>query len=97
MNVNDLKKGRPSTMFTVEFESDASVVTTIDQSQTHEDIEMVYANNGVVYIRQWDELDGSYQLVYMSHQQWQDLLAGYKSPEGAYSLTNKRKVGKGDE
>jgi len=36
-------------------------------------------------------LDGSYQLVYMSHQQWQDLLAGYKSPEGAYSLTNKRK------
>jgi hypothetical protein len=33
----------------------------------------------------------------MSHQQWQDLLAGYKSPEGAYSLTNKRKVGKGDE
>ena len=46
-------------MYTVEFESDASVVVSIDQSQMHEDIEMVYADNGVVYMRQYDELTSS--------------------------------------
>ena len=76
-------------MYTVEFESDASVVVSIDQSQMHEDIEMVYADNGVVYMRQYDELTSEYQLIYMSHQQWADLMAGYRSPEATAWNTHK--------
>jgi len=83
-------------MFTVEFESDASVVVTIDQSQMHEDVEMVYSDNGTVYIRQYEELTDSHEMIYMSHQQWQDLLAGYQSSEGAYYLKEKKKGVKGD-
>jgi len=78
-------------VYTVEFESDASVVVTIDHTEMHEDIEMVYAENGTVYIRQYDELMDEYQLLYMSHQQWQDLIAGYRSPEGSFYLTQKKK------
>ncbi len=83
-------------MYTVEFESDASVVVTIDHTEMHEDIEMVYAENGTVYIRQYDELMDEYQLLYMSHQQWQDLIAGYRSPEGSFYLTQKKKGDRGD-
>ena len=83
-------------MYTVEFESDASVVVTIAHTEMHEDIEMVYAENGTVYIRQYDELMDEYQLLYMSHQQWQDLIAGYRSPEGSFYLTQKKKGDRGD-
>ena len=94
MNVNGQEKERQLTMYTVEFESDASVVVTMDQSQVNEDVEMVYSNNGMVYIRQFEEATDSYQLIYMSHQQWQDLMAGYQAPEGAYYLTEKKKGSK---
>tara|TARA_B100000780_G_scaffold54237_1_gene33863 strand:+ start:66 stop:329 length:264 start_codon:yes stop_codon:yes gene_type:complete len=83
-------------MYTVEFESDASVVTTLDQSELHEDVEMIYTDGGVVYIRQYEPITESYNLIYMSHQQWYDLLAGYRSPEGSYYLTNKKKGDKAD-
>ena len=96
MNVNGQEKERQLTMYTVEFESDAAVVVTMDQSQVNEDVEMVYSNNGMVYIRQYEEATDLYQLIYMSHQQWQDLMAGYQSPGGAYYLTEKKKGVKGD-
>jgi len=81
-------------VYTVEFESDASVVVTIDHAKVYEDVEMVYAENGTVYIRQYDELMDEYQLIFMSHQQWQDLISGYRSPEGSFYLTEKRKGNK---
>jgi len=91
MNATDLNKGRQSIVYTVEFDTDASVITTIDQTQNHEDVEMIFADNGTVYIRQYEEVLEDYQVLYMSHQQWLDLVAGYKSPEGLFYLTEKRK------
>lgn len=91
MNATDLNKGRQSIVYTVEFDTDASVITTIDQSQNHEDVEMIFADNGTVYMRQYEEVLGDYQVLYMSHQQWLDLVAGYRSPEGSFYLTEKRK------
>jgi len=96
MNVNGQEKERQLTMYTVEFESDAAVVVTMDQSQVNEDVEMVYSNNGMVYLRQYEEATDLYQLIYMSQQQWQDLMAGYQSPEGAYYLTEKKKGSRED-
>ena len=73
-------------MFTVEFEHDASIVTTLDQQDAFEDVEMVLADDGTVYIRQFDEQLEEYQMIYMSAQQWLDLITAYQSPEGAYVL-----------
>lgn len=73
-------------MFTVEFESDASIVTTLDQQDAFEDVEMVLADDGTIYIRQFDEQLEEYQMIYMSAQQWLDLITAYQSPEGAYVL-----------
>jgi|TARA_R110000822_G_scaffold117822_3_gene250327 hypothetical protein len=77
-------------MYTVEFESDASIIITLDQKETHEDVEVVMADDGQVYLRQYEEEMDSYQMIIMSHQQWLDIMAAYKSTEGAYYLEMKR-------
>jgi hypothetical protein len=73
-------------MFTVEFEADASIITTLDQQDAFEDVEMVLADDGTIYIRQFDEQLEEFQMIYMSAQQWLDLITAYQSPEGAYVL-----------
>lgn len=73
-------------MYTVEFESDASIVTTLDDTDSYNDVEMIFADDGSIYIRQFDEDLEEYQMLYMSHQQWLDLMSSYQSPEGAYRL-----------
>ena len=73
-------------MFTVEFESDAAIITTLDQSDMHEDVEVIFGDDGDVYIRQFEPEMESYQMVILSAQQWLDIMAAYKSSEGAYYL-----------
>ena len=73
-------------MYTVEFESDASIITTLDQNDEYEDVEVVFGDDGDVYIRQFEPEMESYQMVILSAQQWLDIMAAYKSSEGAYYL-----------
>lgn len=73
-------------MYTVEFESDASVVTTLDDNSKFEDVELVIAEDGTVYLRQFDEAMQEHQIIYMSYQQMMDLMASLQSPEGAFRL-----------
>lgn len=73
-------------MYTVEFEGDASIVTTLDDNDSYNDVEMIFADDGSIYIRQFDEDLEEYQMLFMSYQQWLDLMAAYHSPEGAYRL-----------
>ena len=61
-------------MFTVEFESDASVIKTLDDSGEMADVEMIIADDDVVFIRQWDEDLQKYEMVVMRYQQLLDLL-----------------------
>ena len=74
-------------MYTVEFESDASIITTLDQHDMHEDVEVVIADDGVVYMRQYDEQFDRHDILYMSHQQFMDIISAYNSAEGAYYVT----------
>ena len=71
-------------MYTVEFESDAAVITTLDQNDMYEDVEVILGDGGDVYIRQYEPDMNAYQLILMSAQQWIDLMAAYKSSEGSY-------------
>jgi len=73
-------------MYTVEFESDASVITSMDELDKHEDVEMVIADDGTVYLRQFEyELD-SHQLVVMSYQQLMDLVTSLQQTEGLFKI-----------
>ena len=71
-------------MYTVEFESDASVITTLDQNDMYEDVEVILGDAGDLYIRHYEPDMDSYQLILMSAQQWIDLMAAYKSSEGSF-------------
>jgi hypothetical protein len=73
-------------MYTVEFESDASVITTLDQNDMYEDVEVILGDDGVVFMRQYEPEMDSYQMLIMSSQQFLDIMAAYKSKEGAYYL-----------
>lgn len=73
-------------MFSVEFEPDASVIVSLDENDDFEDVEMVLADEGVVYLRQYENGLDEYQLIVISYQQFVDLYASMKSTEGFYKV-----------
>jgi hypothetical protein len=77
-------------MFTVEFESDSTVVTTLDQSDKYEDVEVIFGDDGSVYIRQFEDNLNEYQIIYLSYQQLLDIFAAMSSTEGMYRLEIRR-------
>jgi|TARA_B100000497_G_scaffold121750_1_gene151929 hypothetical protein len=79
-------------MYTVEYEPDASVITSLDQQDMFEDVELIIGtDDNVVFIRQYDDKLAEHQVIYMSIQQWMDLMAAWNSPEGAFYLESKKK------
>ena len=77
-------------MYTVEFESDAAVITTLDQYNMYEDVEVILGDDGDVFIRQFEPDMNAHQVVTMSHQQLLDIIAAYNSKEGAFYITFER-------
>jgi hypothetical protein len=70
-------------VFTVEFESDATVITTLDQAGELNDVEVILDEDSI-FFRQWSDDMGSYDLVEMSEQQLRDIIAALSKSEGAY-------------
>jgi hypothetical protein len=73
-------------MYTVEFEEDASVIISLDEDDKFDDVELVIGDDGTVFIRQFEEEMGEYQLVTMSYQQLLDLYTAFKSSEGLHQI-----------
>ena len=73
-------------MFTVEFEHDASIIRTLDESGTFEDIEIIIGDEGVVYMRQYDESEKNYQMLMLTWQQLIDIAAAIRTPEGMHKI-----------
>jgi hypothetical protein len=71
-------------MFTVEFEYDASVITSLDETDTCEDIQLVLGNDGIVFLRQFEEGLDEHQLITITYAQLLDLFVALQSTEGAY-------------
>jgi len=42
-------------------------------------------------MRQYDEKMDDYQMLFMSLQQFTDIIASYRSPEGMYKIMNRKK------
>jgi hypothetical protein len=76
-------------MFTVEFESDASVITSLDETDRCEDVQMILTDESIVYLRQFEEGIEEHQLITITYQQLLDLYASLKSKEGAYYVKHK--------
>lgn len=76
-------------MFTVEFEPDASVIRSLDESGELEDVEMIIDDSGTVYIRQWDNDLEKYEMVILRYQQLLDLVMSLQQTEGLFIATLK--------
>ena len=70
-------------MFTVEHDTDFTIVTTLDQTASFPDVEVILDADDI-HIRQFNEDMDAYDLIILSHQQFNDILSAMKSPEGAY-------------
>jgi hypothetical protein len=79
-------------MYTVEFESDAAVVTSLDESNLCEDVQMILTENSIVYIRQFEEGLEEHQLITLTYQQLLDLYASLRSHEGSFRIIKKDRV-----
>jgi len=71
-------------MFTVEFEHDASVVRVLDETDQLDDIEMILDDDGIVFMRQWDDSLDKYEMIVMTHQQLLDIVMSLQQTEGIF-------------
>jgi len=73
-------------MFTVEQEPSHVEIITLDETNRFEDVEVTLDEDNVVWIRQYCEELGSFQLIYMSYQQLLDIKAALDCTHGAYII-----------
>lgn len=71
-------------MFTVEFEEDAAIITTLDENDAFDDVQVVIGDDETVYMRQFSEELEEHQLLYMSYQQFLDIVAALNKTKGMY-------------
>lgn len=72
-------------MFTVETESNQTVVTILDTTGQMEDIEVIFDDDGV-WMRQFDNSRNEYELLFLMHNQWRSLIASLDCTEGTYQI-----------
>jgi len=77
-------------MFTVEFEKDSSIIVSMDEKDKYEDVEMILADDGTVFIRQFEDGMEEYQLICMSYQQLLDLVTSLQKTEGLFQIAIKK-------
>jgi hypothetical protein len=70
-------------MFTVEFLQDRTVVTSLDEADTCEDVQLVITDECVLLL-QYEELMGGEQTILISYQQLLDLFNSLNQTEGSY-------------
>jgi len=70
-------------MFTIEHEFDHTVITVLDDTGDHEDLEVQFDEH-TVFLRQWDEVLGLFHVIEVSLTQFEELIAALNKPEGAY-------------
>tara|TARA_B110000495_G_C22982806_1_gene577931 strand:+ start:713 stop:931 length:219 start_codon:yes stop_codon:yes gene_type:complete len=69
-------------MYTVEHDNDYSSIHVLDADGNADDVELIFDENNV-YIRQYDE-DNHFNIVLITPKMFEEIIAAYHSPEGAY-------------
>lgn len=73
-------------MFTVEFESDAAVITAMCEKDEHEDVQVIIGDDDTVFIRQFQEYKNEFDIIVMNYQQLLDIVASIESKEGMFKV-----------
>jgi|TARA_B110000977_G_C10627178_1_gene318648 hypothetical protein len=76
-------------MYSVEMEENCSIITTLDDDDAYEDVKVTIANDGTVYMQQYNEGLIQEDMIYMSYSQLKDILNAIHSPEGCYYVVQK--------
>ena len=76
-------------MLTVEIDYDCTIITTLDEAASYEDVEVVL-DDTTVFIAQYIEDTDRRQVLELSYQQLMDIMAAIDLPEGAYYTKAKR-------
>lgn len=61
-------------MYTVEFESDATIITSLDDTGKYDDVQVIIGDNGGVYLRQFDEVTDEHAIIYISYKQFLEIV-----------------------
>ena len=77
-------------MYTVEFESDSTVITVLCEKDDQEDVEVIIDEDNTVFIRQFQEYKNEYDIIAMTYNQLQDIVYAISSPEGMFTLKRKK-------
>jgi len=75
-------------MFTIEMDHDEITITLLDDTSGYADV-IINSFDDIVYIRQFEEEDGAPQVIALSPQMWEELIAAIQSPEGAFLTVKK--------
>ena len=70
-------------MFTVEFEEDATIITSLDEQGDLEDLQVIQ-DERFVFLRQYDEFTDEFVVLMISPEQFQDIISAQSCGEGAY-------------
>ena len=70
-------------MFTVEFEEDATIITSLDDQCNLEDLQVIQ-DERFVFLRQYDEFTDEFVVLMITPEQFQDIISAQKCSEGAY-------------
>ena len=77
-------------MFTVEFESQDTVITVLCEKDNQEDVQVIIGADGTTFIRQFQEYKNEYDVLVMTYNQLQDIVAAIHSTEGFFRLEHGR-------
>ena len=73
-------------MYTVEFGSACATITTLDEHDAYDDVEVIICEDDTVFIKQHIQDVEEVNVIYMSYGQLMDIMAAMNSPDGAYRL-----------
>jgi len=75
-------------MFSVEFDHDEVCITVMDDNGNHSDL-IVNSFDDLVYIRQFDEETNTDNIIEISPEMWEELIAAVHSKEGFFKTERK--------
>lgn len=77
-------------MYTVEFDLAGTTITTLDEHDAYDDVEVIICEDNTVFIRQHIQDVEEVNVIYMSYGQLLDVVAAMNSSEGAYRLESRK-------
>lgn len=75
-------------MFTIEMDWDEIAITILDESGQYEDLQVIIYDD-IVYMRQWFEEANRFNVIAITPEMFQSIIASMKLPEGAYKFYKK--------